>query len=113
VSLGGCYSELTCGYLLQELHADIQAQITSCDSIIASKDKLINEIKRELKRKDDEFVKILKQEAEDVDLLLETMADQMNRMSTACRYAPLCALGQAAACPVAVNRCWGACWFSG
>lgn len=75
------------GRSLQELHADIQSQITSCDMIIASKDKLIHEIKRELKRKDDEFVKILKQEAEDVDLLLETMADQMKRMSTSCRYA--------------------------
>lgn len=47
---------------LQDLYAEIELQRQACERIIASKDKLIGEIKAELKKKDDEFVKTLKKQ---------------------------------------------------
>ena len=64
----------------QELFSEIEKQRQACEKIIASKDKLILEIKNELKKKDDEFVKTLKRQAEDVDSLLQYMSRQFVEM---------------------------------
>ena len=60
----------------QELLHEIEKQRETCDRIIDSKDKLIQEFKLEIKGKDDEYVKALKKQAEDVDFLLERMGRQ-------------------------------------
>ena len=60
----------------QELLQEIELQRDTCERIIQSKDRLIKEFKTELKAKDDEYVKSLKKQAEDIDLLLERMGRQ-------------------------------------
>lgn len=51
-----------------------------CDSMIDEKNKIINDFKSELKQKDDSYVKTLKKYAEDIDLLIERMKDQLFNM---------------------------------
>ena len=53
----------------QELLAEIELQRDSCERIIQSKDRLIKEFKTELKSKDDEYVKALKKQNDDIELL--------------------------------------------
>jgi len=67
----------------QELLQEIEAQRDTCDRIIQSKDRLIKEFKTELKAKDDEYVKSLKKQAEDIDLLLERMGRQYGMLRKA------------------------------
>ena len=66
----------------QELLQEIEMQRDTCDRIIQSKDRLIKEFKTELKAKDDEYVKSLKKQAEDIDLLLERMGRQYGMLRT-------------------------------
>ena len=51
-----------------------------CNSMMDEKNKIINEFKAELKQKDDLFVKTLKRYADDIDLLIERMKDQLFNM---------------------------------
>lgn len=51
-----------------------------CNSMMDEKNKIINEFKDELKQKDDLFVKTLKRYADDIDLLIERMKDQLFNM---------------------------------
>jgi dynein regulatory complex protein 1 len=67
----------------QDLYEQIEKQRQACERIIASKDKLILDIKNELKKKDDEFVKTLKRQAEDTDTLLQYMSRQFVEMQAA------------------------------
>ena len=67
----------------QELLSEIEKQRDTCDRIIDSKDRLIKEFKSEIKSKDDEYVKSLKKQGDDVDLLLERMASQFKTLSKA------------------------------
>eukprot|EP00227_Mantoniella_beaufortii_P020533 CAMPEP_0197588540 /NCGR_PEP_ID=MMETSP1326-20131121/9790_1 /TAXON_ID=1155430 /ORGANISM="Genus nov. species nov., Strain RCC2288" /LENGTH=456 /DNA_ID=CAMNT_0043153381 /DNA_START=206 /DNA_END=1573 /DNA_ORIENTATION=+ len=67
----------------QELYEEIERQRAQCNKITASKDKLIAEIKNELKAKDDEYVKSLKRQAEDIDALLLHMGQQFKDLQTA------------------------------
>ena len=60
----------------QELQTLLQEQSTSCHSMVDEKDRLIEELQKELKGKDDQYVKNLKKQAEDVDLILERMEEQ-------------------------------------
>ena len=60
----------------QELQDLLSRQKSACSAMIDEKDKLINEFQQELKAKDDQYVKNLKKQAEDVDLLLERMEEQ-------------------------------------
>ena len=99
--------------LLQDLYEEIEKQRLACERIINSKDKLISgelrqgrnrlffmdascrvkpdqeplrsppDIKSELKKKDDEFVKTLKRQAEDIDTLLQYMSRQFVEMQGA------------------------------
>merc|ERR1719230_950516 len=52
----------------QELLAEIELQRDTCERIIQSKDRLIKEFKAELKAKDDEYVKSLKKQNDDIEL---------------------------------------------
>ena len=65
----------------QDLHAEIMKQKAACDRIIASKDKLVAEIKAELKLKDDDYVRSLRKQAEEVDQLIQLMGEQFREMS--------------------------------
>merc|ERR1719440_1609964 len=64
----------------QDLLSEIELQRDTCKRIIQSKDRLIKEFKAELKAKDDEYVKSLKKQAEDIDLLLERMTRQFTQL---------------------------------
>ena len=64
----------------QELFAEIELQRDSCERIIQAKDRLIKEFKAELKAKDDEYVKALKRQSDDVELLLERMTRQFTNL---------------------------------
>mmetsp|Transcript_31255 Transcript_31255/g.81992 ORF Transcript_31255/g.81992 Transcript_31255/m.81992 type:complete len:684 (-) Transcript_31255:652-2703(-) len=56
-----------------DLMRSIEGQKGACDRIISSKDELIREFVAELKAKDDEYVKALKRQAEDIDVIIERM----------------------------------------
>eukprot|EP00976_Prorocentrum_cordatum_P087531 1186944-Prorocentrum_minimum.AAC.1 len=67
----------------QDLFEEIEKQRTACDKITASKDRLISEVKNELKAKDDEYVKALKRQAEDIENLLTYMGQQFHDLQNA------------------------------
>ncbi|GMH33905.1 hypothetical protein BSKO_01739 [Bryopsis sp. KO-2023] len=69
----------------QDLLAAIDKQQDLCQNIIESKDHLISEIKSELIRRDDDYVKLLKRQAEEIDLLVEAMKDEYEELQTAYR----------------------------
>ena len=61
----------------QDLQEKLAEQKGACDAMRDEKDKLINDFQQELKCKDDQYVRDLKKQAEDVDLILERMEDQV------------------------------------
>ena len=63
-------------HLSSVLVQEINAQKEACDKIIHSKDRLIAEFQQELKQKDEDYVKALKKQAEDIDRLISTMHQQ-------------------------------------
>merc|ERR1719181_2125323 len=67
------WAELLDQNMPQELHNEIEAQKSACSEIVASKDALIREFQLQLKLKDEEYVKALKQQADDVEELLRRM----------------------------------------
>lgn len=69
----------------QDLQRLLQSQKAACSAMIDEKDKLIHELQQELKSKDDQYVKHLKKQAEDVDLILERMEDQAKTLLKAYR----------------------------
>eukprot|EP01065_Artemidia_motanka_P032209 TRINITY_DN39242_c0_g1_i1.p1 TRINITY_DN39242_c0_g1~~TRINITY_DN39242_c0_g1_i1.p1 ORF type:complete len:698 (+),score=313.53 TRINITY_DN39242_c0_g1_i1:56-2095(+) len=64
----------------QDLLREINAQNDACMKIILSKDRLINELKEELKNKDEEYVKALKAQALAIDNLIGTMHSRTQEM---------------------------------
>jgi len=67
----------------QELLHEIEVQREACDRITQSKDRLIKDFRLELKAKDDEYIKSLKKQSEDVDTLLERMGRQFTALRRA------------------------------
>ncbi|KAJ3287403.1 hypothetical protein HDU79_005720 [Rhizoclosmatium sp. JEL0117] len=63
-----------------ELNELLQKQKEACDSLMASKNKLINEYMVDLKSKDDDYVKELKRQAEEIDTLIERMEEQYRNL---------------------------------
>ncbi|XP_054422314.1 dynein regulatory complex protein 1 [Pteronotus mesoamericanus] len=61
----------------QELWEMLNAQQEHCAGLIEDKNKLINELQQELKIKDDQYVKDLKKQSDDICLLLERMEEQV------------------------------------
>lgn len=60
----------------QDLRSEMNQQKEACDRVIAAKDRLKTEFQNELKAKDEEYVKALKKQAEDIDQLLRRMSIQ-------------------------------------
>ena len=60
----------------QQLQEILKQQEQACQEMVDEKNKLVYEFEEELKSKDDLYVKHLKQQAEDVDLLVERMEEQ-------------------------------------
>jgi len=69
----------------QDLNNMLTEQKGSCDAVVAEKDKLIGDLQMELKSKDDQYVKDLRKQAEDIDLMLERMEEQMKSLRRAYR----------------------------
>ena len=67
----------------QELYLEIKSVKDSTQSVIGSKDDLIQQLKTELKQKDDKYVKALKRNSEDCDLLIQNMGEQFRKMQVA------------------------------
>eukprot|EP00756_Hemistasia_phaeocysticola_P022811 Hpha_TRINITY_DN15858_c1_g1::TRINITY_DN15858_c1_g1_i2::g.190601::m.190601/K19754/DRC1; dynein regulatry complex protein 1 len=64
----------------QDLLREINAQNDACMKIIMSKDRLINELKEELRNKDEEYVKALKAQALAIDNLIGAMHARTQEM---------------------------------
>ena len=88
---------------MQELWEEIQAQRKACDVIVQSKNDLINHIKKDLKIKDNDFSKLLKQQMDDVGQLLKAMNEQLDSMSHACKCAPWSSATPALSCCLSVS----------
>ncbi|XP_053240014.1 dynein regulatory complex protein 1 [Podarcis raffonei] len=64
----------------QELWEGLNAQQMLCAQLIEEKNKLISELQQELKSKDDQYVKDLRKQSEDINLLLERMEEQIRNL---------------------------------
>ena len=67
----------------QDLLKEIEQQREACNKVIEIKDQLIREFRAQLRDKEEEYVKSLKQQSEDIDRLIETMHAQTNTMVAA------------------------------
>ncbi|CAF1009300.1 unnamed protein product [Rotaria sordida] len=63
--------------LPRELHELLMAQKHACGTMLEEKNKLIGELEKELKNKDDYYVKMLRKFDENVKLLVERMNEQV------------------------------------
>ncbi|XP_015285287.1 PREDICTED: LOW QUALITY PROTEIN: dynein regulatory complex protein 1 [Gekko japonicus] len=64
----------------QDLWEVLNLQQQHCALLIEEKNKLISELQQELKSKDDQYVKDLKKQSDDVNLLLERMEEQIRNV---------------------------------
>uniref|UniRef100_A0A8D0GF22 Dynein regulatory complex protein 1 n=1 Tax=Sphenodon punctatus TaxID=8508 RepID=A0A8D0GF22_SPHPU len=64
----------------QDLWDVLNQQQQQCALLIEEKNKLISELQQELKNKDDQYVKDLKRQTDDINLLLERMEDQIRNL---------------------------------
>lgn len=71
--------------LAHDLHEMLMTQKSSCDAMLDEKNKLINDYQSELKSKDDQYVRDLKKEMEDIDLLIERINNLVEELRKAYR----------------------------
>lgn len=64
----------------QELNDQLQFQVNACNQIIESKDRRIRDFQTELKNKDEEYIKMLKQQSADITNLIGKMRDQYHTL---------------------------------
>ncbi|XP_019590949.2 dynein regulatory complex protein 1 isoform X4 [Rhinolophus sinicus] len=64
----------------QELWEMLNTQQVHCAGLIEDKNKLINELQQELKTKDDQYVKDLKKQSDNICLLLDRMEEQVKNV---------------------------------
>ena len=64
----------------QELNDQLQFQKSACRQIIESKDRRIEDFKTELKNKDEEYIKMLKQQRVDITTLISKMREQYHSL---------------------------------
>ena len=64
----------------QELHHDIQSQMSACNNALRGKDELIGEFQRQLRGKDEEYVRTLRKQAEDIEELLVRIRREFNEL---------------------------------
>ncbi|XP_045916689.1 dynein regulatory complex protein 1 isoform X2 [Micropterus dolomieu] len=69
----------------QELQEALNNQQQLCAALIEDKKKLINDLQQELKVGDDRYVKDLRKQAEELDLMMERMEDQIKTLTKAYR----------------------------
>lgn len=74
------WSELLTKDIPQELHKDISVQNEACAAIIRSKDELIAEFQRQLRAKDEEYVRGLRQQSEDITDLLTRIRSEFKEL---------------------------------
>ncbi|XP_037605950.1 dynein regulatory complex protein 1 [Sebastes umbrosus] len=86
------FEEITTGWSVaqlkvipQELQEALNNQQQLCAAIIDDKKKLINDLQQELKTGDDRYVKDLRKHAEELDLMMERMEDQIKTLTKAYR----------------------------
>jgi dynein regulatory complex protein 1 len=60
----------------QDLNDQLQFQVNACNQIIESKDRRIRDFQTELKNKDEEYIKMLKQQSADITNLIGKMRGQ-------------------------------------
>eukprot|EP01116_Phalansterium_solitarium_P015930 TRINITY_DN3584_c0_g1_i1.p1 TRINITY_DN3584_c0_g1~~TRINITY_DN3584_c0_g1_i1.p1 ORF type:complete len:660 (-),score=312.37 TRINITY_DN3584_c0_g1_i1:391-2370(-) len=70
------WSEIIQMEIPEDLAEEIRKQKALCDEVIASKDALIREWHNEIKAKEDDYVKALSKQAEDIDDILAKMRQQ-------------------------------------
>uniref|UniRef100_W5NH33 Dynein regulatory complex protein 1 n=1 Tax=Lepisosteus oculatus TaxID=7918 RepID=W5NH33_LEPOC len=64
----------------QDLREALNMQQQQCALLIEEKNKLITDLQQELKASDDRYVKDLKKQAEDIDLMIERMEEQIKNL---------------------------------
>jgi len=74
------WSELLSMDIPQELHEQLQKQKNACTQIIEGKDRRIRDFLTELKNKDEEYVRTLKQQSGDITSLITKMREQYHAM---------------------------------
>ena len=74
------WAELMEKIMPKELHDEMQRQMVSCQEVIKSKDELIVEFQRQLRAKDEEYVRALKQQADDVEGLLKRIRGEFKEL---------------------------------
>ncbi|XP_069478007.1 dynein regulatory complex protein 1-like [Ambystoma mexicanum] len=65
----------------QDIWEVLNMQQQQCAHLIGEKNHLIGELQQELKGKDDQYVKDLKKQAADIDLLIERMEEQIRNLT--------------------------------
>ncbi|XP_016351839.1 dynein regulatory complex protein 1-like [Sinocyclocheilus anshuiensis] len=68
-----------------DLRDALNSQQQLCEQILADKNKLISELQQELKASDDHYVKDLKRQAKDIDLLIDRMEEQISSLKKSYR----------------------------
>ena len=66
----------------QALHHEIQNQMESCKGAIQSKDDLIADFQKQLRSKDEEYVRTLRQQGEDVETLMQKIRKEYKELYT-------------------------------
>ncbi|XP_040920911.1 dynein regulatory complex protein 1 [Toxotes jaculatrix] len=86
------YEEITRGWSMakekvipQELHKALNSQQQLCALLLEDKKKLINDLQQELKVANDRYVKDLRRQAEELDLMMEGMEEQTKTLTKAYR----------------------------
>ena len=64
----------------QALHHEIQSQMQSCRTAIQAKDDLIGDFQKQLRSKDEEYVRTLRQQGEDVETLLQKIRKEYREL---------------------------------
>merc|ERR1719482_2177446 len=64
----------------QELNDQLQFQVNACQQIIDAKDRRIRDFQTELKNKDEEYIKMLKQQSFDITSIIGKMRDQYHTL---------------------------------
>ena len=77
------WAELLEKEIPQELHEEMQRQQESCTEVIKSKDRLIADFQRQLRAKDEEYVRALRQQSEDVHALLVRIRQEFAELQEA------------------------------
>ncbi|XP_037986435.1 dynein regulatory complex protein 1-like [Motacilla alba alba] len=70
----------------QELWELLEQQRQECEELLAGKNRLIRELQEELKAKDEQYERALKEQADAIQVLLERMEEQTRNMLKAYRH---------------------------